>query len=62
MSPTTRLYGWGCRGSERDTTGSRSQSKSLKLYVGKPLHELALLPRSPAGGRNITHAPSLSDR
>ena len=26
MSPTTRLYGRGCRGPERDTTGSRSHS------------------------------------
>ena len=34
MSPTTRLYGRGCRGPERDTTGSRSHSKSLKLNVG----------------------------
>lgn len=62
MSPTTRLYERGCRGPERDTTGSRSHSKSLKLYVGKPLHELALLPGSPAGGRNITHGASLFDR
>ena len=59
MSPTTRLYGRGCRGPERDAMGSRSHSKSLKLYVGKPLHELALLPGSPAGGRTITHAASL---
>lgn len=47
MSPTTRLYVWGCRGSERDTSGSRSQSKSLKLYVGKPSMNSPLLLGAP---------------
>lgn len=61
MSPTTRLYVWGCRGSER-THRSRSQSKSSSFMwanpsMNSPLRSLGA-PR--VDGTSHTHLPCLT--